>query len=843
MKWFYFLCCMIFAQYICAQQLGDYTLTPNSIENNILQFKKQNPEADIAYSSDKLSGYYFNQTKSLKQVSLDSAIQVLLTDTHLTSRDIDGQIYIFSKPKYEVTINVLDALTSNGVPYAIVNTKSHSDLTDVDGLQSMSLYEGIEHISVDAIGYQSSRHKVDIHKGHKIILQLQPDTSTYQVVISDSLYSQSAKHHTHFDAHHLKHLTTNAPGLGGVNDIMHTIRSLPGIQSGSGGIGGHYVRGSSNGENHILVDGVPVFYPYHIMGLSSIFDGAFVKDVQVYKSGFDPKFGGRVSSVMDVHLKKGNKNKIEAQLENSTQVSSLMFQTPIIKEKSSLILYGRHSNWLQGFDRVVEENFSSLDETETKFYDFLGKYDHKFSDRTNASMFYYRGKDHIEQSSDSVPELLVEDHNTLLDWGNEAYSAQLSHAWSPKSTMSIMAYRSRFSNRWQELYDEEDEYNFFELSSHVRQSGVKLNYHWYDSKWQSLSLGVEAQRFDFDYLFSVINELDLIDIPDNHTIEVPGEIEIEYELKAKAWRGYIRHEYDWKKLSFQYGAHLSYYNHEDYSAANVEPRLNIFYLVDDNNMITASATKMAQYVNLWSSSAVNFPLDPWYPSTSIVPSLITWHYDLGWKHNFTTNYVMDVNFYYKNSHNVFVVDKKSDFPDVASLNVSGTSKGVEFNLKKSTGRLRGNFGYTLASSTRQGEEYNQGNKYDFQFDRRHELKLMLTYDIYNNWMLGCTAYYGSPHPKLIVDDADLQSGIEPLDFAFLGTKNTRRSDSHKRLDLSLRKSWQTGPLSHSIKVSLYNVMDNVNPVIYYENADSNLEDDFPGLSVQPIFGLQYTVGF
>lgn len=813
-------------------------LTNGTLITNFDNLKSFCPDIDVAYSSDLLQAYTFTRAVELKQVSPDSVMTVLLSDTDLTYEVKGNQYLVFKKPNYVVSHKVVDALTGDGVPFATLMIDGQGVQCDVEGTYTHTLPLGKNIINVDAIGYKALRLVKDIRQNQTLVHTLNTDNNTYQVVISDSVYSQSIYHYAHYDAANLLNLTKYTPGLGGVNDIMHTIRSLPGIQSGGGGIGGHYVRGSSNSENFVLIDGVPIFFPYHSMGLTSVLDANYVKDLQVYKSGFNPKYGGRASSIVDVQIKRGDQRTWKAKLDGSLQATSLLAQGPVIPEKSSLLLYGRHSTWLHGYNKVLQENFSTLDRTDIGFYDFLAKYEHDINDKTSISALVFHSADHVDERDDSLSSDLLSNINSNIKWKNQALALSIQHRINYQSGIRLKGYYSRFQNGWDEISEVLSFFTFSQLRSGIVQKGLSMDAYLYSKKWQSLEFGINLtdnvyeNRIDF---VDADSDLGLVD-----SIDVISMINPEDSITSSNYNFYFKHSYDWDNWKLQYGAHFSNYFHRGESISHIEPRVNVTYASRPSMRWTTSLSKMVQYMHLSAPSGVTFPQDLWVPSRSDRSPLVVWHYDLGWHWYWAKGYKVNINAYYKDIRNSQINDQNLINDNLELQAVDGHSLGLELNIQKVLGRWRGNLGYSLSRSTRQALFYNLGNKFDFQFDRRHELKMISSYKLYKGWTLGNTLYYGSSHPRLTVFFSDFLSGLFLLDEAETGEKNQLRGNSHFRVDLSLYKSWKTKFLTHELKLGVYNATNNENPIIYRVDNSGN---ERPGLFIEPIYTLQYGLSF
>lgn len=828
-----FVCSVLSAQ---DNKLYDISFSKSSIADNLDRIIQLNTSYKFAYNADLLQGYSLNREATLNKVTLDSMLNYLLAEPALTYQCKGKQCLVYKSQKQQCLIKIIDADNGETMPYALVTIGNQSAQTDVNGEALFTLYPARYRAQASFVGYQTAQQFLELDKDETFIMPLSTNLVLDQVIVTDSAIDQSIKHYDHFGFHRLKHLTTNAPGLAAKGDIMHTVRSLPGVQSGSGGIGGHYVRGSSNGENQVLLEGVPIMFPYHLLGLNSVFDGAFVKDLQVYKSSFDPKYGGAASSVVDVHIIDGNAKRPEIDLSVSPQGMSGMLQTPALIANSSLVLYGRSSTLNRGYDQVISQNIPLFGHPDISFHDLLAKYKIKLFDKTKLSAFYYRGGDEIADEGEELIGFENVRNQVFLKWNNELRNIALRHQFNTGTFIKANLSQSKYSNSVGDKSLNSVGVFTFTKGHSLLIDNASLSLNHYSERWQQVSLGVMWQKESFDFLEKY--EQDYDEKVTAGAVDIIQEDNYFRESDTKAL--FFKHQMEWDHVFLQYGFRWSHYARGDKSYSNIEPRLTLSSALTERWQLIFSLARMTQGIQHVTASAINFPQDLWYPAGIDLKPQDNWHYDLGLHYSPNRNWTLSSNLYYKaisNEPQVFPYELLSGQGN-QSYQVSGRSYGLELNLSKNVGKWRGNLAYNLSKSVRSHPEYNLGNEYAYQFDRRHELKMLLTYEFAKDWVLGATSYFGTAHPRVLAEGVSIAGGVWQKDDSFIGRKNADRGENHNRLDLSLRKFWKFGTTSHALKLNVYNVTDSDNPMLY--NWDFQSETATPGFSINPIFSLQYS---
>lgn len=828
----------------------DFRLTSGDLQQCLDQLERLSEDFTLAYSPDMISKASLVSGKSWKNGSIDSIISHILKGSDLDYRWV-GSTIVFSKKRiktYQLHGVIKDAETRDIVPHAIVQTSSTTVRADEYGHYTILLAEGQHTVYYSSLGYATKQMELQITSNQKADIGLAFDNEIQEVIIRSDSIKRPSYHYEHYGYKYLEHLTQHAPGIGGTRDIMHTVRALPGVQSGSGGIGGHYVRGSQNGGNLYLLDDVPVYYPYHAFGVSSIFDPSFIRDVQFYKSGHRARYAGRAASVMDVHIKQGNQSQWGARAAGSLESASLMAQGPVLSQ-SSLLAYGRVSTRGAIYNRIISNTILMDEAPEASFSDVLVKYGHQLAPRHHFSATYFTSGDGIHSDYEAEwpsTESILSD----LDWRTSTLTAQIRSSLSPSTLLSVRGYRSIFDTEYEELITTnadtiQSEY-YLAIGSRIDDTGVSAIIDHHSNTLGDIQLGWRTVRHDLNPSVEYLNEGEIMEqigdqkpTLDNLSPTVVDEIGaishslwVEQRAAIGRWTGDL-------------GLHLSAFSHEGTTYRHLQPRANVSYKHPQGVKLTASVSKMVQYMHLLPYSSINLPRDIWYPSGDRLLPEEVWHYDLG-AHTSYAGVDIDANVYYKSTSNLIIHDADQVGldqidPVEAFLQGSGTSYGAEINISKKYERIRGNIAYAYSIADRDIPGFNQDRTFAFQFDRRHELKMMGAYMFSPAWSLGASLYAGSPHPKLFSGGTSLGAGINQIDSSDQGTKNSQRAKSVFRLDLSMLYQINRSGLHHSLKVGVYNMTNSQNPMLHLVSGP--LVNSEPGFSIPFSPFVQYSISF
>jgi hypothetical protein len=621
------------------------------------------------------------------------------------------------------------------------------------------------------------------------------------------------------------------PALLGEADPLKAIQLMPGVQSGSEGNTGLIVRGGGVDQNLILLDDVPIYNVSHLFGFFSVFNANALQSVSLIKAGIPAKFGGRTSSVLQVQTKTGNTKNYETEGGIGFLTSNITVQGPIKRDTSSFIFSARRT-YLDLFKKLPFQQESPYS-TDLFFYDLNAKLYFMLSPKNKIYVNGFMGKDDF-QYNDNVRN----DFSNALNWGTKLASIKWLHVYSDQLAGSVLlSYCNYKMNFDAGIYS-----YLLHLGSDKEDYSAKFNFVYSWRQKHSLNYG-------FDYTFHTFSPNNL----SAHSVNSDFSIERKQKLYGHEFAAYLSDEFVLsEKIAFNAGLRWSvfeqtgpfqryvpsassqiqdtvYYKRFENAArySNPEPRLSVRYLLNNTASLKLGYSVNYQYVHLAPVSSLALPTDIWIPSSSLIQPQAGSQYALGYFKNFKENrYTSSVEIYYKTMSHlmeykegiVSLSNLKSNFDDVFYFG-NGKSYGAEFFVKKNEGRFTGWMGYTLAFSTRNFPDIEQGATYYSRNDRRHDLSAVGTYALNNKWSFSVVFVYKSGTPITVpvsryIIEGNLMSTYSPM--------NAYRLPAYHRMDVSITYTRKKTLKRVSEWVfSIYNVYNRLNPylILYQTSGD------------------------
>ena len=584
------------------------------------------------------------------------------------------------------------------------------------------------------------------------------------------------------------------PSLLGEVDVIRSIQLLPGVTSVGEGAAGFNVRGGSIDQNLVILDEAPVFNSSHLFGFFSVFNPDAVKGVQLYKGGIPARYGGRLSSILDVRMKEGNNQQFEMQGGIGTIFSRLSLEAPLVKDRSSFLLAGRRS-----YIDVLAAPFlnDNLSGTRLNFYDLTLKTNYRFSDKDQVFLSGYLGRDVFSPGDQAG-----------FSWGNATGTLRWNHLFSDKLFANLTVYYSDYDYAI-DFGDDPDE-DAFNWDASIVNTSVKPECSYYVNPDNVIRFGGQAIYYRFE--------------PAN-AIAVSGGDEIDISL-SRQWAlessAFLENELTlWERLKLNYGLRLSHFaylggrNIYEYGEAPraglprpltgvvptdrdevikdwlyLEPRAAVQFTLNPGSSLKASYQRTLQYVHLLSNTTASIPLDIWTPSTNNIEPQQADQLALGYFRNFAENtYELSLETYYKD------FDRLIDYIDGADLVLNelvegqvlsgiGRAYGTELQFKKIKGRFSGWLSYTLARSERLVEGVNNNEWYPTRFDQTHNFNLTGFYELSDRVTLSGTFLYNTGTPTTLPNSGYYQLGYY-IPYNAGNARNNFRVPDYHRLDVSL----------------------------------------------------------
>ncbi|MBE9468356.1 MAG: TonB-dependent receptor plug domain-containing protein [Bacteroidetes bacterium] len=654
------------------------------------------------------------------------------------------------------------------------------------------------------------------------------------------------------------------PSITGEPDILKVYQLMPGIQSGSEGNNGLYVRGGTPDQNLFLLDDVPLYNVSHMGGLYSVFDPSMVKSVELYKGGFPARYGGRISSVVDVRNKDGNMYNYKGELGLSLLLSKLFIEGPIIKDKASFAFSIRRSN-LDLYSSFYNWFVSNPYNSGYTFYDINLKSNYILSKNDRLFVNFYQGKDKFfykEKENKDPVESYIYNAESELKWGNSSASLRWYHVFGGKIfnnfTLAYTKYQYKsinFSERSDETDNSvlKDEYL---INSAVQDVIIKTDF---EIPFVRNSLRIGGKYSKHYYIPSSVSYSQNNNFNDSDT--VLNNPEQKTDLYADDISVYGEYHFDFNKMSGNIGLRAGYYLVNDKKFQSVEPRIIINYLLFSSFSVKASYCSMQQNIHLLTNSNTGLPTDLWIPSTNKIIPESSEQITLGFAHTTKKNYEISIEGYFKKLNNlieykegILVFNGSLNWDEKVETGGVGKVQGIELLIQKKEGIITGWIGYTLSKNQRTFDNLNNGRDFSFKYDQRHNISVVCNWKINDRITLSGTWLYHSGNSVTLpsgkyqlanVNYSDSYIGNRTVldDVHIYSEKNGYRMPAYHRLDLGLNYVKLKRKGSSKWTIGVYNLYNRQNAYFLFFKT-SNGETKLYQKSLFPVLiNLGYTIIF
>jgi hypothetical protein len=781
--------------------------------------------------------------KAIATVVFKSILPLVILFTSITA---------FSQQKYTISGYIKDELTGEDLIGASVYVKElfKGTATNAYGFFSLTVDEGDYTLVISYVGYRDRIDSVHLDKDIRLNVSIQSTSIvTEEVVITGEkadLNTDGTQMGTiELDIDKIKKL----PAFMGEVDILKTIQFLPGVQSAGEGNTGFYVRGGGPDQNLILLDEATVYNASHLFGFFSVFNADAVKSINLIKGGMPANYGGRLASVLDISMKDGNNQSYEVDGGIGLIASRLTVQGPIKKDTSSFIVSARRT-YIDILMKPFLNPESPFSGSGYFFYDLNAKLNYRISDKDRLFLSGYFGRD-VFSFVDSDAGF-----NIKIPWGNATTSLRWNHLFSDKLFMNTTAIFSNYDFSFQATQSQFDfelfsgirdwnakvDFNYFPNIRHNIKFGLNYIYHTFTPSSVSASSGdVEFDTGDITKIFAhegAVYLMDDFDLSDRFKMNIG--LRYSFFQHVGPFTRFIKDQTNnsiVNRVEYGKGDKVQYYD-------GLEPRAAIRFKLNNKSSIKAGFTHNYQYVHLASISSVSLPTDVWFPSTDSVKPQIGTQYSIGYFRNFLDNrYEASVEAYYKTLDNLIEYKEGATPEENVNDNVdnnltygSGYSYGVEFFFKKRLGDLTGWLGYTWSKTERKfaGLPSTQGEYFPAKYDRRHDLSIVLTYELNERWTFGGVFIYATGNSITLPEERYF---IENTVLTQYGNRNGFRMPAYHRADISATLNGkdyeeyidpETGETKKKKKrfvsswnFSVYNLYNRANPYFIYFDTEGD----------------------
>ncbi|MCP4459296.1 MAG: TonB-dependent receptor [Cytophagales bacterium] len=757
--------------------------------------------------------------------------------------------------QFAITGKVIEKESGESLPYATVSIKNTTvgTNTNLDGFFTLyNVPSDTTTLQVSYVGYDVLKIKLSKETINSlIIIELEPlSTNLEEVVVSADAYKVlKANSGVSTSTLSTKQLAL-LPSIGEV-DIFRSLQLLPGISSTNQSSAGLYVRGGTPEQNLVLLDGITVYKVDHFFGFFSAFNANAVKDVKIYKGAYPAKYGGRVSSVVDMKLKTGSFQKSSASAGFNLFAFNAQAETPIGKNVAIMFAGRRSFNEVinSGLFRDLRDNlfgdneFSNVEESNNviikevnpdfNFYDVNTKVSYRPTEMDLITFSYYGGKDFLDESRDlnaTIPVGTDETENRLLtidilsstDWGNNGTSIKWSRQCNSKVYTNLIGARSKYFSKYNR--DASLALTIPELDSTIVGGSLKTLE---DNKVRDHSF-----RFDLEWkpnakhtiesgLVYINTNIDYLNIRDD-SIKV-----LERREEAVYAAAYISDSWVLSdKLTITPGVRLASYDFSDQTV--VSPRFSALYQFSDRVKLKLAYGKFYQYVNrIINENLSEGSRDFWLlADNDLVPVSRARHYVVGVSYE-TKGWLFDVESYYKRLKGLseftlrFRTAGTLD-PEQLFLAGKGEAKGLEFLIQKKSGQYTGWLAYTLGNVRNTFDGFNDGKPFPALHDQLHEVKVVQSVDV-DDWTLSTVFIYGSGKA---FSEPSGQYSVELLDgrtlnYIGVGDKNGSRLKAYSRFDVSAHNKFTRGNAEYDLGFSIFNVFNRRNTSYFQYDFQQN----------------------
>ena len=602
------------------------------------------------------------------------------------------------------------------------------------------------------------------------------------------------------------------PQIFSETDVFRTLQLLPGVATSSEISSGLYIRGGSPDQNLVLLDEVIVYNPSHMAGFLSTFNADALNDIKLIKGAFPAEYGGRLSSVIDMYMKEGTKEKISGKGAISIISSKLTLEGPITDE-STFMISGRRFY----FD-LLTQALPSEGMPQYYFYDLNGKVNLKLGENDRLYISGYFGRDVMDLSTN---EQGSSNDGSNFNWGNKTLNLRWKHIVNPSLFTNFSFIYTNYNSEFllKSQINDQQNYEMFKSVSGIEDFTLK-------GKSEYYGIDDHLIKFGFEFTNHTFNSGAFSDL---FTDDIFSDILKPRTINSLDFAVYAQDE--WKiteNFSTNIGSRLYYFKQGNY--LKLEPRLSASYKLNDRLTLIGAGSIANQFLHLIVRNDINLPTDLWFPSTSKVKPSYSSQAVLGLHTKLLKDRSLTFNIetYYKDMQNLLEYNDNAMFTLGTPLEEQftkgfGWSYGVEFFLEKKIGSFTGWIGYTLALTKRKFAELNYGKSFYPRYDRRHDLKITTTFEISDRWELGASFVYATGQAYTM--PTGVYAGVDMNGYNSFGNyfnsvyqytdRNGFRLPSYHRLDLNLMYKYKWFGLPWVASINVYNVYNQKNPFAWY----------------------------
>ncbi len=716
------------------------------------------------------------------------------------------------------------------------------------GFYSMTVPADTFTIIVSYVGYMQQLLTVDLTK-NDVSVDIKLNTADRLlkevVVAADALVKESTRTEMSVINVPIQQIK-DIPALLGEKDVLKVIQLLPGVQKGSEGNAGLYVRGGGPDQNLIILDDATVYNAFHLFGFFSLFNGDALKSVDLTKGGFPARYGGRLSSVIDMRMKDGSKEKFQGEAGIGAISSRATLEGPIIKDKASFLVSARRTY----LDALIRPFIPGDNDGGYYFYDLNAKVNYQIDPKNTLYLSGYFGRDRFFINQGGVDAF-----QAGVNWGNATGTLRWNHLINNKTFGNASLIFTDYSFRNYFTFNLGADKFSLVYSSGVRDVSAKYDLDYRPNTNHNIRMGALLTRHVFTpSAVAFVDDFTSTDTTNkNQVVAYENAIYLEDDIRVN------------ERLNLQPGLRLTHFSPSGTNYLNLEPRFSANYKIQENFSAKASYALMNQYIHLLSNTGAGLPTDLWVPATKALTPQRSQQVAAGLAYDIPKHdLLVTVEGYYKRMDNVIAYKEGSSFLAVGGESDGndlfswekvatagkGWSYGTELFVQKKKGAFTGWIGYTLSWTKLQFNELNDGKPFYARYDRRHDISIVGTYELRkqtaekNGITLAATWVYGTGN-AITLPVAEQYAPIhnpgssaeEIFDFfnqnyvsQYTG-RNQFRMAAYHRLDLGLQVTKKMKWFTRTLEFSIYNAYNRKNPYFYFIGSAGGTSL-FPGTGQQ-----------
>ncbi|MCL6265474.1 TonB-dependent receptor [Flagellimonas myxillae] len=741
----------------------------------------------------------------------------------------------------------------------VVKQTGSGTTTNAQGYYSIEVPLGRNQITVSGLGYRGEQKELMVYGDGQLNFELTESFEVLDEVVVEGNRNRNIEQTIggvlQLEMKEIK----NIPLVLGERDIFKVATALPGVTTAGEGAAGFNVRGGKTDQNLILLDHAVIYNPAHFFGLFSAINPFTTSNVEIYKGNVPAEFGGRLSSVFDIQTKDGNDQKFTGEASIGPVTSNLMLETPVVKDKSSLLIGGRatYSNWIL---RSLDDE--TLKNSEASFFDVIAKYNHKINENNDVKVMGYYSDDAFNITRDSVQS-----------YSNRAASVQWNHKFSERSKGALIFTNSQYKF---DINFDANSVNDFDLKYNIEETLLKLKMKYLHNSDHNFDYGFSGKLYrvnpgSIEPLSgeSVINPIFLpkergletaVFISDDFKINEKLSIHagLRYSLYAALGASSQRIYEPGQPLSEETLVETQTFDKNEVikTYGGAEARISARYFLNPSLSVKASFNNTYQYVHTLSNNTTASPTDTWKLSDINIAPQRADQFALGIHRNINdSEYELSIESYFKKFDNI--LDYKTGanllLNEAVETNVlqgEGKSYGVELLIKKNQGKLNGWLGYTYSRSlikfdgALEEERINGGSYFASNYDKPHDLSLVTNFKFNRRYSLSANFAYQTGRPVTYPVGNYVYEGKE---YTFYSDRNKFRIPDYYRLDVSfnIEGNHKIKKFAHSFwNISIYNVLGRNNPFsVFFVTEEGQIKAYKSSIFSIPIPTITYNFKF